>query len=145
MFSEWSSNEWGYGWAPICGHTDRNGVFIEVDPTLNIVVVIALGTERPSSWCASVDLDAALFLEGTPYETTVARTTDTLVWVSQDGRSDLCMDAGIGEELLAELRKEERTRGRIPDALSTILSFYRGTDAGELGALVDRFRAAEED
>ncbi len=143
MFCEWSHGDWGYGWFRIPDHEDSQGVSIQVDPPLNIVVVLAFGKQRPTPLGGRVDVDATTFLEGTPYETTVGRTTDTLVWIGKDGRSDLCMDAGVGAELLAELGGEEWAPGGIRDALSTVLGIYRGTDAGELGALVDRFRAAE--
>lgn len=145
MFAEWRGSDWGPGWSIIGYYGDDTGTMLTADPMLNIVVVFAVTKEHAVPGWMSVGADHALLQEGTPYEVTVQRTADVLVWVDLNGRRDLRMLAGVARETLDEVRRERHEAGGNHDVLDVVLRTYCGPDGATLEELIENFKVSRGD
>ena len=137
MFTEWGETERGAGWIVISQFSDGFGNTIAIDPTLNLIVVCAFpDTERVVNR-GRVEVDKAVFFEGSPRETVIERVRDTLVWVVAGGQRELCVGPGVGGELLRELRQRAKRGEPSLHVLDLLSQVPDGPTRSELEAIMN--------
>ncbi len=139
MFHEWRDHDWGPGWGMMGPFRDSSGATVTTDTTLNILVLFATGDRDDQSGPVTLLPERAVFRLHRPYETTIEKTENVLVWIGRDARHDLHLAPGIAIEVQRALEQEELAMGRTEGLCRTVMRLYRGNDRKQLEALVRRY------